>query len=411
MTLGTLAAAVAVDSRAIDSFGMQSPFVSCLSPAEFRASYACCSIVVRPGNREGHGEIDNQQCSLFYEHAALTAQHFTPPERDHVSTRLSEELPAGPHDANVEQVGPKLRGDVAAPELSSRELRFANFTPSECDHASRMIAHRDTVRLWEELPTGPHRVHTGRMGSIVRGDVAALELRSRELRFENLRLGCHVEFNVDGNAPWHHAYLQRCFVKEPADVETSRLGCHVDFYVDGNAPWRLANLQRCFVKEHADVENFTPSEWDHALRMINHTDSRLCEELPTGPHEAIAVHVGSICRRDVATFGLASNRPEIKTLRFVCTHTPAELDCCSSGPGGSLDTNRSRHRSELETSRRMCAHTPTELDGCSSGSGSPWTQKGSAAETNTPTELSGCSSGPGGSLDAKRQGDVCVVDV
>jgi hypothetical protein len=58
MTASTLAAAVVVDSRAPNTLAVESPFVPGSSPAEFRTSYACCSIVVGPENRDGHGETD-----------------------------------------------------------------------------------------------------------------------------------------------------------------------------------------------------------------------------------------------------------------------------------------------------------------------------------------------------------------
>jgi hypothetical protein len=222
----------------------------------------------------------------------------------------------------------------------------------------------NSTDVYEELPAGPHDANVGRLGSGLRGVVAALELRSRELRLEEKQQHCFVKEPA--------ADQQYCFMKEPAAI-TLRLYSPTEFHFDG----RL--FRTC-------ITTITPSEWDHVLRMINHIVSRLREELPAGPQEAKAVQVGSICRRDAATFELDSDWPEIENLRFMCTHAPSELDCCSSGPGGSLDANRLRCRSELETSRLTCAHTPTELDAGSSGSGSPWTQKGSAAEYGTPPE-------------------------
>jgi hypothetical protein len=322
MTLGTLAAAVAVDSRAIDSFGFQSPFVSCLSPAKFRASYACCSIVVKPGNREGYGGIDNQQCRLFYEHTALmaadtfsTAQQITPPERD---------------------------------------------------HALRLINHIGSTRLCEELPAGPHDANAEQMGSNFRGDVAALELRSRELRFKNSRFGCHVGFHFDGNAPERLADQQRCFVKESAAV-TTRFGCHVGFRFDGNAPERLADQQRCFVKEPAAV----------TIRPCSlvefHFDGRLF----------------GTCIATVATFGLASDRPEVEKLRLTRALAPTDSMVAGRVQGGTALLRRTSgncstteamfglasNKLEVEMLRFNRTHTPANhapcvtLHGCRSDSG------------------------------------------
>jgi hypothetical protein len=369
MTLGTLAAAIAVDSRAIDSFGFQSPFVSCLSPAKFRASYACCSIVVKPGNREGYGGIDNQQCRLFYEHTAL----------------------------------------MAADRFSTAQ----QITPPERNHASRLINHIGSARLCEELPAGPHDATAEQMGSYFRGDVAALELRSRELRFRNLRFGSHVECHFDGNAPERLADQQRSFVKEPAAVKT-RLGSHVECHFDGNAPERLADQQRSFVKEPAAVKTRLGSHVEmifdgNATKRFADQQRRFVKEsaaVTIRPCSRVEFHFDGrlfgTCIAAMATFGLASDRPEVEKLRLTRALAPTELHGGRSGPGETLDSmvagrvqkgtallrrasencstaeimfGLASNRLEVETLRFNCTHTPANhapcitLHGCRSDSG------------------------------------------
>jgi hypothetical protein len=217
------------------------------------------------------------------------------------------------------------------------------------------------------------------MGSNFRGGVAALELRSRELRFKNSRFGCHVGFHFDGNAPECLTDQQRCFVKESAAV-TTRFGCHVGFRFDGNAPERLADQQRCFVKEPAAV----------TIRPCSlvefHFDGRLF----------------GTCIATVATFGLASDRPEVEKLRLTRAHAPTDLRGGRSGPGETLDSmvasrvqggtallrrasgncstaeamlGLASNKLEVEMLRFNCTHTPADhapcitLHGCRSDSG------------------------------------------
>jgi hypothetical protein len=163
---------------------------------------------------------------------------------------------------------------------------------------------------------------------------------------------------------------------------------------DGNASGRPKKQQWHHFIDHTafatagifPVAASTPSEWDHALRLINRSaTARFCER----DHGATAEQMGTISRGDVekfalsrlsnsvgmtfdgrllgtctlrlgylvemlfddcrsgicstakATFGLASDKLEVEELRFMCTHTPAEhapcitLHGCRSDSGGT----------------------------------------------------------------------------
>jgi hypothetical protein len=169
MTLGTLAAAVAVDSLAANTLEVGLSLASDLTPARFRASYACRSIVVRPGCHE-------QQRSLIFEHTGFTSLRLW----EGFLRTLSGRLEPLRLREEVLRTLPGRFGNTGFNSLRLREedlrtlpRRLENFTPPKWDHALRV-------------------------GPILRGDAAQFGHHPSKSHFKTLRLNISVGFHFDG---------------------------------------------------------------------------------------------------------------------------------------------------------------------------------------------------------------------